>query len=35
VEQKWKDALNIAAAEPTGWGSYMLEKEEAACQESQ
>jgi hypothetical protein len=20
VDQKWRDALNIAAAEPTGWG---------------
>ncbi len=26
MKQKWKDALNTAAAEPTGWGSSMPEQ---------
>jgi hypothetical protein len=27
VEQKWRDALNIAAVESAGWGSSMPELE--------
>jgi hypothetical protein len=27
VEQKWRDSLNVVAAEPAGWGSSTTEAE--------